>query len=99
MERLWENARYFKAGLADLGLNTGRSETPITPVIVGEAETAHALSDRLRGLGIFVQSVAFPTVAHDAARVRAMVSAAHSRDDLDEAIRAFAQAATDLGLN
>ncbi len=68
-------------------------------MIVGEAETAHALSDKLRSLGIFVQSVAFPTVARDAARVRVMVSAAHSRDDLDEAIRAFAKAADDLGLN
>ncbi len=97
VERLWDNARYFKAGLADLGLDTGRSETPITPVIVGEAERAHALSDRLRELGVFVQSVAFPTVARDAARVRVMVSAAHSRDDLDEAIRAFGQAAKDLG--
>ena len=99
VEKLWENARHFKAGLADLGLNTGRSETPITPVIVGEAETAHALSDKLRSLGIFVQSVAYPTVARDAARVRVMVSAAHSRDDLDQAIRAFARAAADLGLN
>ena len=99
VDRLWTNARYFKAGLANIGLNTGRSETPITPVIVGEADRAHALSDRLRELGVFVQSVTFPTVAENAARVRVMVSAAHSQDDLDEAIQSFAQAAEDLGLN
>ncbi len=93
VERLWDNARYFKHGLAALGLDTGRSATPITPVIVGEAERAHALSDALRGQGVFVQSVTFPTVPRGAARVRAMVSAAHSRQDLDQAIAAFAQAA------
>lgn len=92
VEHLWENTRYFKTGLEKLGLNTGRSATPITPVIVGEAQKAHALSDHLRELGIFVQSVAFPTVPQDAARVRAMVSAAHTRDDLDRAIDAFSVA-------
>ena len=91
-EHLWENTRYFKTGLEKLGLNTGRSATPITPVIVGEAQKAHALSDHLRELGIFVQSVAFPTVPQDAARVRAMGSAAHTRDDLDRAIDAFSVA-------
>ena len=92
VEHLWENTRYFKTGLEKLGLNTGRSATPITPVIVGEAQKAHALSDHLRELGIFVQSVAFPTVPQDAARVRAMVSAAPTRDDLDRAIDAFSVA-------
>ena len=92
VERLWDNARFFKQGLADLGMDLGRSATPITPVIVGEAERAHALSDRLRQRGVFVQSVAFPTVPRDAARVRAMVSAAHSRDDLAQAIDAFGEA-------
>ena len=92
VERLWDNARFFKQGLADLGMDLGRSATPITPVIVGEAERAHALSDRLRQRGVFVQSVAFPTVPRDAARVRAMVSAAHTRDDLTQAIDAFGEA-------
>ena len=92
VERLWDNARFFKQGLSDLGMDLGRSATPITPVIVGEAERAHALSDRLRQRGVFVQSVAFPTVPRDAARVRAMVSAAHSRDDLSQAIDAFGKA-------
>ncbi|MCY3895870.1 MAG: glycine C-acetyltransferase [Chloroflexi bacterium] len=92
VERLWDNARFFKQGLSNLGMDLGRSATPITPVIVGQAERAHALSDRLRQRGIFVQSVAFPTVPRDAARVRAMVSAAHSRDDLAQAVDAFGEA-------
>ena len=96
VEHLWENTRYFKTGLEKLGLNTGRSATPITPVMVGEAQKAHALSDHLRELGIFVQSVAFPTVPQDAARVRAMVSAAHTRDDLDRAIDAFSVATQNM---
>lgn len=91
VEKLWDNARFFKQGLSDLGMDLGRSATPITPVIVGAAERAHALSDRLRQRGVFVQSVAFPTVPRDAARVRAMVSAAHSRDDLTRAIDAFGE--------
>ena len=92
VEKLWDNARLFKQGLSDLGMDLGRSATPITPVIVGEAERAHALSDRLRQRGVFVQSVAFPTVPRGAARVRAMVSAAHSREDLSQAIDAFGEA-------
>ena len=92
VERLWDNARFFKQGLSNLGMDLGRSATPITPVIVGQAERAHALSDRLRQRGIFVQSVAFPTVPRDGARVRAMVSAAHSRDDLAQAVDAFGEA-------
>ena len=96
VERLWDNARFFKQGLADLGMDLGRSATPITPVIVGEAERAHALSDRLRQRGVFIQSVAFPTVPRGAARVRAMVSAGHSREDLAQAIDAFGESMRDL---
>ena len=91
VDRLWANARFFKQGLSDLGMDLGRSATPITPVIVGEAERAHALSDRLRQCGVFVQSVVFPTVPRGAARVRAMVSAAHSEGDLTQAIAAFGE--------
>ena len=96
VERLWENTRYFKRGLDDLGLDTGRSETPITPVLMGEAEHAHALSDGLRKRGVFVQSVVFPTVPQGAARVRAMVSASHTREDLDQAIEAFREVTQDM---
>ena len=91
VDRLWANARFFKQGLRDLGMDLGRSATPITPVIVGEAERAHALSDRLRQCGVFVQSVVFPTVPRGAARVRAMVSAAHSEEDLAQAIAVFGE--------
>lgn len=96
VEKLWENTRHFKRGLGDLGLDTGRSETPITPVLMGEAEHAHALSDGLRKRGVFVQSVVFPTVPQGAARVRAMVSASHTRDDLDQAIQAFREVTQDM---
>ena len=98
VEHLWDNARYLKGRLADFGLDTGKSQTPITPVMLGDAATAHRFSDRLRELGVFVQSVAFPTVPPDTARLRVMVSAAHSRQDLDEAADAFGVAAAELGL-
>ena len=98
VDRLWANARSLKGQLADLGLDLGRSDSPITPVIVGAAERAHKLSDRLRELGVFVQSVAFPTVPRDAARIRIMVSAAHSQTDLSEAVAAISQATGELGL-
>ncbi len=99
VEHLWDNARYLKARLAEFGLDTGKSQTPITPVMLGDATKAHRFSDRLLELGVFVQSVAFPTVPRDTARLRVMVSAAHSREDLDEAAEAFGLAAADLGLN
>ena len=98
VEHLWDNTRYLKGHLADFGLDTGKSQTPITPVMLGDAATAHHFSDRLRELGVFVRSVAFPTVPRDTARLRVMVSAAHSRQDLDEAADAFRVAAAELGL-
>ena len=68
IERLWENTRFFKAGLKELGFNTGLSESPITPVIVGEAALAMQLSDRLFEHGVFAQGIGFPTVARDKAK-------------------------------
>jgi glycine C-acetyltransferase len=97
-DKLWDNAKYLKAGLDNLGFNTGNSETPITPVIAGEAKTAIELSKRLFEEGVFAQSIVFPTVARDAARVRTIVTAAHSKEDLDEAIAAFAKVGKELGL-
>jgi glycine C-acetyltransferase len=97
-DKLWDNAKYLKAGLDKLGFNTGNSETPITPVIAGEAKVAIELSKRLFEEGVFAQSIVFPTVARDAARVRTIVTAAHSKDDLDEAIAAFAKVGKELGL-
>ncbi|HUY55731.1 MAG TPA: glycine C-acetyltransferase [Candidatus Nanopelagicaceae bacterium] len=98
-ERLWENTRYFKAGLEGLGFDCGHSETPITPVIVGEASSAMALSDELRRRGVFAQGLGFPTVAKDKGRVRTIVTASHSREQLDRALEAFASAAGALGLD
>jgi glycine C-acetyltransferase len=97
-DKLWDNAKYLKAGLDKLGFNTGNSETPITPVIAGEAKTAIELSRRLFEEGVFAQSIVFPTVARDAARVRTIVTAAHTKEDLDEAIATFAKVGKELGL-
>ena len=98
IERLWDNTRFFKAGLAALGLDTGRSESPITPVIVGDAALAMKLSDRLFELGVFAQGIGFPTVPQGKARVRTIVSATHTRDDLSFALDAFATAVEELGV-
>lgn len=97
-DRLWENARYLKDGLKRLGFNTGKSETPITPVITGEDKKAIKLSERLFDEGVFAQSIVFPTVPRDGARVRTIVTAAHTRKDLDEAIAAFKKVGKELGL-
>ena len=98
IERLWDNTRFFKAGLAALGLDTGRSESPITPVIVGDAVLAMKLSDRLFELGVFAQGIGFPTVPPGKARVRTIVTATHTREDLGFALDAFANAVAELGV-
>ena len=97
-DRLWANTRRFKGELARSGFDTGRSETPITPVMMGDPETAMRFSDRLMGEGVFAQPVVFPTVAFDQARIRTIVTAAHSDDQLDRAIEAFALVGRELGL-
>jgi len=98
MEQLWENTRFFKAGLETLGFNTGESESPITPVIVGESSLAVRLSDRLFEEGVFAQSITFPTVAHDKARVRTIVTASHTRPELQFALDAFKNVGVELGI-
>ena len=98
IERLWDNTRFFKAGLTNLGYDTGISETPITPVIVGDSERAGALSARLLELGVFAQAVVYPTVAIDRARIRTIVSSEHTRDDLQACLDAFATAGRELRL-
>jgi glycine C-acetyltransferase len=90
VDRLWENARYFKAEMLKLGFDTGVSTTPITPVILGDAALAHQFSRELYELGIFATALGFPTVPRGKARIRVMLSAAHSREDLDQALTAFA---------
>jgi glycine C-acetyltransferase len=98
IERLWANTRAFKAGLQQLGFDTGQSETPITPVIVGEGDRAMRLSDELFREGVFAQGIAYPTVPRGRARVRTIVTAEHTPDDLREALDAFAHAGRRLGL-
>jgi glycine C-acetyltransferase len=96
--RLWENTRFFKEGLQRLGFDTGMSETPITPVIVGDEVRAMQLSDRLFDEGVFALGIAFPTVPRGRARVRTIVTAGHTREHLDRALEAFARAGRALGV-
>jgi glycine C-acetyltransferase len=98
IERLWENTRFFKAGLQAHGFNTGLSESPITPVIVGDGALAMKLSDRLFEEGVFAQGIAFPTVARDKGRVRTIVTATHTRDELQFALDVFAKVGRELGI-
>src|SRR5687767_5914457 len=97
IERLWDNTRFFKQGLERLGFDTGLSESPITPVIAGDGARAMKLSDRLFEEGVFAQGIAFPTVARDRARVRTIVTATHTREDLQFALDAFAKVGRELG--
>ncbi len=98
IDRLWENARFFKSGLQALGFDTGLSESPITPVIVGDGAKAMELSDRLFQEGVFAQGIAFPTVPRGKARVRTIVTAEHTREELQYALDAFAKVGRQLGL-
>jgi glycine C-acetyltransferase len=98
MERLWDNTRFFKEGLVRLGFDTGISESPITPVIAGDSAKANALSDGLFNAGVFAQAIGFPTVARDKARVRTIVTATHTREDLQYALDAFAKVGKQIGL-
>ena len=96
--KLWENTRYFKKGLQNLGFDTGNSETPITPVIVGESGKARKLADTLFRLGVFVLPILYPMVARDRARIRTIVTSAHTKKDLDMALGAFKKAGRELRL-
>ena len=98
IQKLWDNTRYFKQGLRAAGFNTGVSETPITPVIVGEARTAHALSAALFENGVLATGIGFPTVPEGRARVRTIVTATHTREDLDRALEVFARVGRNLGI-
>ncbi len=97
-ERLWDNARYFRAGLQKLGYDTGVTETPITPVMVGDEAKTQALQKELRDGGVIALAIVFPTVARGKARIRTMPIAAHTRADLDEAIAVFETAGKKLGI-
>lgn len=98
VSKLWDNARYFKKAMRELGFDTGQSETPITPIIIGEAGKSAEFSKRLFERKVFAQSIGFPTVPRGKARIRVMISAAHSRDDLDYGIEAFEAVGKEMGL-
>jgi glycine C-acetyltransferase len=98
MEKLWDNTRFFKAGLQRLGFNTGWSESPITPIIIGEAAQAMEMSDKLFERGVFAQGIGFPTVPRGQARLRTIVEATHSREDLQYALDMFEKVGRELGV-
>lgn len=98
VKKLWENTCYFQNGLKSLGFNIGKTQTPITPVILGEAPVAQQFSRRLFEEGIFVQAIGYPLVPRGAARVRVMISAVHSKENLDFALEKFEKVGRELGV-
>jgi glycine C-acetyltransferase len=98
VKKLWDNGDCLKTELKRRGFNVGRSETPITPVIIGEAQTAKDFSAKLFEKGVFATAIVFPTVPQGAARIRAMVSAAHSQEDLDKAVEIFTAVGKEMGV-
>ncbi len=97
-DRLWENANYLKEGLSRLGFDTGQSETPITPVIIGDEKKTQQFSKRLMEEGIYVKSIVFPTVPRGTGRVRNMPTATHTTDMLDQALEVYARVGKELGI-
>ena len=98
VDKLWDNAKYFKAEMTKLGFDIGHSETPITPVMLGEAALAQKFSKALYEAGVFGTAIAFPTVPRGTARIRVMISAAHEREDLDKGLAIFAEVGKKLGV-
>jgi glycine C-acetyltransferase len=98
IERLWKNTQFFKAGLARLGFNTGTSETPITPIMIGDEAKAMRFSDRLFEEGVFALGIAYPTVPRGRARVRTIVTAGHTREHLSEALDICARVGREMGV-
>jgi glycine C-acetyltransferase len=98
VDKLWENTRYFKAEMKALGFDTGKSSTPITPVMLGEAPLAQQFSRELFENGVFAMAIGFPTVPRGKARIRVMISAAHQKEDLDRGLEAFQRVGKKLGV-
>ncbi len=98
VDKLWQNARYFQAEMKRLGFDTGVTATPITPVMLGEAPLAQQFSRKLFENGVFAMAIGFPTVPRGKARIRVMLSAAHSQEDLDRGLSAFAAVGRELGV-
>jgi glycine C-acetyltransferase len=98
VDRMWANTQLFKAEMQKLGFNTGRSETPITPVLLGENQVAQQFSRKLFEHNLFAMPIVFPTVPRGTARIRVMISAAHSASDLEQGLEAFQKAGKELGV-
>jgi len=98
VDKLWANAKYFKEEMNKLGFDTGKSETPITPVMLGEAPLAQHFSRELYEEGVFGMAIGYPTVPQGKARIRVMISAAHDNDDLGKGLEAFAKVGKKLGV-
>jgi glycine C-acetyltransferase len=98
MAQLWDNTRFFKAGLRAAGFDTGLSESPITPIIVGDGALAMTFSDRLFERGVFALGIGFPTVPQGKARIRTIVAATHTRDELQFALDVLGQTGRELGV-
>ena len=98
IQRLWANTRFFQAELRALGFDLGPTQTPITPIMVGDERAAMAFSDQLFEEGVFAQGIAYPTVPRGKARVRTIVTAEHTQQDLEEALEALARTGRRLGL-
>ena len=97
-DRLWDNAKFFKEELGKLGFNTGHSETPITPVIIGEEAKAVQFSKELLKNGVYVSAIVFPTVPRGTGRLRCMITAEHSKEDLKKAVEIFEKVGKEMGL-
>ncbi len=98
VEKLWNNAETFQTDMQEAGFDVGKTETPITPVMIGEAKTASKFSERLFEEGIFAQSIGYPTVPRNKARIRVMISATHGQDDLEFALDKFKKIGRELEL-
>lgn len=98
IERLWNHTKFFKEGLQKLGFDTGRSETPIIPIMVGDEVLSHQFSDKLLDYGVFAQGIGFPTVPKGHARIRTIVTAEHTKEDLQEALDIFRKAGKELNI-
>jgi glycine C-acetyltransferase len=99
VEKLWSNAEYFKKGIQELGIDTGHTQTPIVPVMLGDVKLAKAFSAKLFEYGVFAMALGFPTVPRGMARIRVMNTAAHTREDLDFGLKIFAKVAKELGVS
>jgi glycine C-acetyltransferase len=98
VQQLWANAEYLRQGLNEMGFDTGQTETPILPVMLGEVTLAQQFSDRLFEEGVFAMALGFPTVPRGKARIRVMNTASHSRADMDLGLRIFARVGRELGV-